>query len=1096
MATNAEEKNPEKEEQERMIPVFTVLKNGAILKNIFVINNPPSPSPAEDAKKNPAEQENVEESLVVGRHPECNILLMHPSISRFHLRIDTKPYSRKLFVTDLSSVHGTWVSGKRIEPGSSVELNEGDTIKLGGSTRVYKLHWVPLSRAYDVDNPFISETDLEVIREKEDENADLEDASEMQKCQDMNCISVGNGKPQSDLTLEQNVFLFVDENCGSILQQGIPSGNSVPEDVNESLASEVIEGPSTNDHDVREISSAKTEMCGILKKKNTKFNEYSPSLGCIMEAAEVEDIEHHIAKVEPASNVSDELILSEPSLPDSINPFLKSEEVINPFLKSEEVMNLSTNDYDVRETSSPSTDISGIFESKNLQISGDNLSSESHYVMGAVETENLENPVPKIEPESHASANLDSLLSFPAALSDINSQEVKGSQLSDALAALKPEYGLGDLENLTDALVSHKSIISDDLAAPDVCEEAAEAENIEDPEAKAEPQSNASDDLNSSLPLPGNLSNISNQQVLEKQTLDASTSLLPVYEEGNLVDFKDALISHKSVCSDDLSATEIYGELANQIPEPPIALQPVCEEGNLEIFMQTADITANGICELINQNLAKNNCYENQSVNVLSVPLVSEPLNSSFPVRDALHKVTESQESQTPQSVFGAVENLENIRSSDITSEKKLGSSNIWSRRGKPDASLQLLKTRGTASDAGVEWENQVGIEGGLIEKDIVPGLEAMGGVLSPGKENLTPNTLLLKSLKMNYKLSASKIAFSPNIQVREHTVVSSDKENHVPKNLPKKTIANQTSTDQVKLEEQMVLNERRAERIPLQSLFVNQSGMRIFDTSSALNNISRSSNPDKCLETVQRINSFEDGRKRWIMVADTNSLLDKESRKSLQLLQGLKRTCLVIPDMVIRELDCLKRRGSLFRRKTEASLALEWIEECMVKTKWWLHVQSSVTDGRQTTPTPRGAPQSQFFSGSQGSPFGTNSVPSSACGNIMDIATPTAEDHILASAVHCRRMQNDGQLVLLSNDVTLTIKAMAEGLLCETARDFRNSLVNPFSERFMWADSSPRGHTWSVSDDVVLKETFYRSPATNSSNAKGLKLILHHNSH
>lgn len=40
------------------------------------------------------------------------------------------------------------------------------------------------------------------------------------------------------------------------------------------------------------------------------------------------------------------------------------------------------------------------------------------------------------------------------------------------------------------------------------------------------------------------------------------------------------------------------------------------------------------------------------------------------------------------------------------------------------------------------------------------------------------------------------------------------------------------------------------------------------------------------------------DGKRRWTMVADTASLVDKESRKSLQLLQGLKGTHLVIPKM------------------------------------------------------------------------------------------------------------------------------------------------------------------------------------------------------
>ena len=78
---------------EKTIPVFTVLKNGAILKNVFVVNNssPDFSSPE------------AEEILLVGRHPDCDILLTHPSISRFHLQIRSLPSRQKLFVTDLSS---------------------------------------------------------------------------------------------------------------------------------------------------------------------------------------------------------------------------------------------------------------------------------------------------------------------------------------------------------------------------------------------------------------------------------------------------------------------------------------------------------------------------------------------------------------------------------------------------------------------------------------------------------------------------------------------------------------------------------------------------------------------------------------------------------------------------------------------------------------------------------------------------------------------------------------------------------------------------------------------------------------------------------
>ena len=65
------------------------------------------------------------------------------------------------------SVHGTWVSGKKIEAGVQVKLNEGDTLRLGGSTRVYRLHWVPLSHAYDMKNPFVPPLDeLEPVEQR------------------------------------------------------------------------------------------------------------------------------------------------------------------------------------------------------------------------------------------------------------------------------------------------------------------------------------------------------------------------------------------------------------------------------------------------------------------------------------------------------------------------------------------------------------------------------------------------------------------------------------------------------------------------------------------------------------------------------------------------------------------------------------------------------------------------------------------------------------------------------------------------------------------------------------------------------------------
>lgn len=97
-----------------------------------------------------------------------------------------------------------------------------------------------------------------------------------------------------------------------------------------------------------------------------------------------------------------------------------------------------------------------------------------------------------------------------------------------------------------------------------------------------------------------------------------------------------------------------------------------------------------------------------------------------------------------------------------------------------------------------------------------------------------------------------------------------------------------------------------------------------------------------------------------------------------------------------------------------------------MVKTKWWIHVQSSVEEGRPVAPTPPATPQFSEGSGSFTSGM-TSSVPFSVCGTLMEIVSPTAQDHILECALFFRRVNDDASLVLLSNDVTLKIKAMAE---------------------------------------------------------------------
>ncbi|KAF9663687.1 hypothetical protein SADUNF_Sadunf17G0077900 [Salix dunnii] len=136
-----------------------------------------------------------------------------------------------------------------------------------------------------------------------------------------------------------------------------------------------------------------------------------------------------------------------------------------------------------------------------------------------------------------------------------------------------------------------------------------------------------------------------------------------------------------------------------------------------------------------------------------------------------------------------------------------------------------------------------------------------------------------------------SKITFIPYKQPEEEMIASPDKENQRPlKFLQQTKLAMPATKNQVKFKQDMVLEHCKAERVPLQSLLVSFSGNSI----SVPNDTTRNGISVNCSQIMRKSNLAEDG-KRWTVVADTASLVGKESRKSLQLLQGLKGTHLVI---------------------------------------------------------------------------------------------------------------------------------------------------------------------------------------------------------
>lgn len=254
---------------------------------------------------------------------------------------------------------------------------------------------------------------------------------------------------------------------------------------------------------------------------------------------------------------------------------------------------------------------------------------------------------------------------------------------------------------------------------------------------------------------------------------------------------------------------------------------------------------------------------------------------------------------------------------------------------------------------------------------------------------------------------------------------------------------------------------------------------------------------------------------KVWTMLADTDCLLDDESRKSIMLLKGIKGTHLIIPRIVMRELEGMKQREGMFKRSSKATSIMQWIEDCMENESWWIHVQSS-SEMLPVAPTPPATPTEMQRSSeeSEATAAGAfNSMlalfsPRSFTGIfspriLADIDSPKTEDRVLDCALLFNKLRGSGQnMVILSNSVNLKIKAMSEGLLCEGAKEFRETLMNPCSDRFMWAASVPRGAAWSRLDEAALAENYYNSHRESRRNvprpveaARGLKLILLHNS-
>jgi hypothetical protein len=69
----------------------------------------------------------VEDSVVIGRSDQADIVISDPYASDFHLRMTSK--DGRIVLSDLGSTNGTYVNGRRIT--APTDLGRGDAVQVG-----------------------------------------------------------------------------------------------------------------------------------------------------------------------------------------------------------------------------------------------------------------------------------------------------------------------------------------------------------------------------------------------------------------------------------------------------------------------------------------------------------------------------------------------------------------------------------------------------------------------------------------------------------------------------------------------------------------------------------------------------------------------------------------------------------------------------------------------------------------------------------------------------------------------------------------------------------------------------------------------------
>ncbi|KAK3119491.1 hypothetical protein QOZ80_9AG0671320 [Eleusine coracana subsp. coracana] len=1034
------------------IAAFAVSKGGVVIKHIF-LNGPP-PELMATRETGAEDDEEEDPPVTVGRHPDCLILVDHPSVSRFHLELRVQRRQRRITVTDLSSVHGTWVSGRRIPPNTQVDLAAGDTLRLGASRREYRLLWLSLREAFEMEDPLPP-----LIEEDKEEAHSFQESSNQLVPGHRDLVDINTHKNTSQKIVSENTpFLEV-----------IPSAPPLPE-----FAAQAI------------------------YQEQTALSQFHEN-----------------------------------------NEDLTKEKLVDKSPVSEPFSSLVIQDMPVRATNA------GRSAQPAKQDSSSQVSKKSKL-----------KSVKSLRVDTGRNRDRSSTLSHSFQKQDQNDIAVCSQNCGAECAACIALFGISELEGTynKEKMTAEEKVYMNPPASitmegnknePTNPESYILQDSVDDEKSLSLPRPvEFSEPVSENTPVPEvKLNCISMHPVELSETVSEYTPVPEVKLNGmstpNLegsfsnnenMDPNKIIEGPKGCQLEGTTYVNLFGNMDAQGFQENEEISPLDKE-NITPYVSgniTMERSNRGLKSTISQefmdsisplhlehdifsemeNSIGNEMKSNGPFSENLRPLISDNTNLQQNLVGFMPSHLEFKDdilSNNENSVFasGKYDVVSSARQEDLFSDKE----NVTpASRDRKSIVRRVLGSRMDDSVSAEKTSNMVNHKlGGNEQSSKSKKFHTVDDdVFYSDKENLTP----ISSRSIKARKGLPKNISSDAGQ--DHEAFFSDKENSTP--LSSSALKTRDMSENRARIESAITKKRVSDRLPFQTLMSNSPikpssslgcncavaraaaaedlGIRFEDE---LNNLS-------C--NLQESGS-ELGMKAWTMVADTDSLLDDESRKSIMLLKGLKGTHLIIPRIVIRELDSMKQREGLFRRSSKATSILQWIDECMENESWWIHVQST-SEMFPVAPTPPATPSAQCIDEEIkiGSSFFNPMMALFSPRSFADVVSPKPEDRVLDCSLLFRKLRSEQRVVILSNSVTLKIKAMAEGLLCEGAKEFRESLMNPCSDRFMWAASVPRGSAWSCLDEAALAENYYnshhherkRTPRPVDA-AKGLKLILRDNS-